>query len=84
LHGDDIESARNVFQRTCIEKCYKFKNSDDMAQIWAAWVEFELKMENYEEALSVIRQAIASPTSYLSQKQQQQKPKSGEYSFSLV
>lgn len=70
LHGDDTESIRNVFQRVCIEKCYKFKTSDDMAHMWAAWVEFELKMENYDEALSVIRQAIASPSSNLSQKQQ--------------
>lgn len=73
LHGDDTDSARSVFQRVCIEKCYKFKTSDDMAQIWAAWVEFELKMENYEEALSVIRQAIASPSSNFSQKQQTHK-----------
>jgi hypothetical protein len=38
--------------------------------MWAAWVEFELKMENYDEALSVIRQAIAPPSSNSSQKQQ--------------
>ena len=47
--GDHIENVRSVFRRVCIDKCYRFQNSDDMAQIWAAWVEFELKMENYED-----------------------------------
>ena len=79
LYGDDIENVRSVFRKVCIDKSYRFQNSDDMAQIWAAWVEFELKMENYEEALSVIRQAITPPTSSdLSFRQQEKKQKAGK------
>jgi len=66
LHDDagDVEKVRDVFRRVCVDRCYRFKVTDDLAQVWAAWVEFELKMENYDEALSVVRQAVATPSDY--------------------
>ena len=75
LHEDvgDKESVRQVFRRVCIDRCYKFKATDDWAQVWTAWVEYELRIEDYDEALSVIRQAVAPPTNYPSRRAQPQK-----------
>ncbi|KAI8916147.1 hypothetical protein EDD86DRAFT_197777 [Gorgonomyces haynaldii] len=46
-----IERARQVFERATQ---VPFKKIQDLVQIWTAWVEMELRLENYEEALQVI------------------------------
>ena len=38
---------------------YYFRDAEDLAQSYAAWVEMELQVENWDEALSVARKSFA-------------------------
>jgi pre-mRNA-splicing factor SYF1 len=58
----DIEKARSIFERICIPNPeYRFRDTDDLAQCYAEWVEMELRSENWDQALSVARRSIARP-----------------------
>lgn len=58
----DCAKARSVFERVCCPSPeYRFKDSDDLAQCYAAWVEMELRHENWDQALSVARRSVAQP-----------------------
>lgn len=63
-----VESARNVFDRVCLcgsvedVEGYNFKHVDDLAQVYTAYVETELRHDNFDEALSLTRQAISDPS----------------------
>jgi|EP00979_Chaetoceros_neogracilis_P012137 pre-mRNA-splicing factor SYF1 len=60
----DIKKARSVFERVCVPKPeYRFRDADDLAQCYAEWVELELRVENWDQALSVARRSIARPPS---------------------
>jgi len=59
--ASNIESSRNLFHRICNDYEYTFRDVDDLAQCYAAWVELELRHEAWDEALSLARQAVASP-----------------------
>jgi pre-mRNA-splicing factor SYF1 len=62
LYGKDgITKARDLFDRICNQHVYVFKEVDDLAQCHAAWVEFELAQEKWDDALSLARRAVASP-----------------------
>jgi pre-mRNA-splicing factor SYF1 len=80
LHEErgDKDKVRKVFERVCIDRSYRFKTTDDFAQVWTAWVEYELRIEDYDEALSVIRQAIAAPSGYGPPKGGYKRKKTGE------
>jgi len=41
---------------------YDFVDADDLAQCFASWVEFELRQEQWDNALSVSRTSIAPAT----------------------
>mmetsp|Transcript_53718 Transcript_53718/g.64694 ORF Transcript_53718/g.64694 Transcript_53718/m.64694 type:complete len:523 (-) Transcript_53718:306-1874(-) len=51
---------RGCARRVCIDRTYRFKSTDDAAQVWCSWVEMELRHDCFDEALSVIRQAVAN------------------------
>ena len=57
---DNKDDARKVFKRICSQKPeYNFRESDELAQCFTSWVEFELRCENWDDALSVIRRSVA-------------------------
>jgi len=57
-----LENARSIFRQVCQEQSFYFKDVDDLAQVYAAHVEMELDHDCFEEALSLIRQAISDPS----------------------
>ena len=57
----DFDAARTVYKRVCRNGEYRFSDVDDLAQLWAGWVEFELRHENWDNALSVARQSVSNP-----------------------
>jgi len=55
-----IEEAREVYRRTCVdENGIVINHKDDLTDCWAAWIEMELEQEQWDEALSLARQAVA-------------------------
>lgn len=57
----DAGKARNLFDRICNQWVYEFKNVDDLAECFAAWVELELREEKWNEALDIIRSSVIVP-----------------------
>jgi len=69
IHEDKLQQlnqARKVFADVCHEGSYHFKEVDDLAQCHAAWVELELRQENWDEALSIARQSVVPSTTKVS------------------
>lgn len=61
---NDYSKARSVFERICCPTPeYWFRDADDLAQCYAAWVEMELRHEHWDQALSVARRSVANPPS---------------------
>jgi len=58
----DAEGARQIYKRACTDLEYDFVDADDLAQCFASWVEFELRQEQWDNALSVSRTSIAPAT----------------------
>jgi len=54
-----IDKAREFLQRICQEHEYAFKSADDLAECYAAWVELELRHERWDDALAIVRSAVA-------------------------
>lgn len=59
--AQDVDKARDLFDRICNQHSYVFKDVDDLAQCHAAWVELELGQEAWDDALALARRAVASP-----------------------
>ena len=57
----DLQKTRQLFHRICNQFEYTFRDVDDLAQCYTAWVELELRNESWDEALSIARQAVAAP-----------------------
>jgi pre-mRNA-splicing factor SYF1 len=55
----NIEAARGVLDRICSKNEYDFQDSEDLAQCHAAWVELELRQENWDMALNLARRAVS-------------------------
>jgi pre-mRNA-splicing factor SYF1 len=55
----NVAGARDLMDRICNLNTYNFKKSDDWAECWAAWVEFELRQEAYDDSLGLARQSVA-------------------------
>ena len=65
----DPQASRSVYERICCPTPeYIFKESDDLAQCYAAWVEMELRLENWDHALSVVRRSVTHASSRTSTK----------------
>ena len=57
---DDIDNARAVMKKgTEVE----YRTLEELAGVWCAWAEMELKHECFDEALAVMQQAVTEPTS---------------------
>ena len=56
----DFAKARSVYERICCEKPeFHFGDPDDLAQCYTAWVEMELRHEQWDNALSLARRSVA-------------------------
>lgn len=55
----DTEAARNVLERICSKNEYEFQDVEDLAQCHAAYVELELRQENWDMALNLARRAVS-------------------------
>ncbi|XP_063787705.1 pre-mRNA-splicing factor SYF1 isoform X1 [Pseudophryne corroboree] len=53
-----IEDARAILQRATL---VKYTHVDDLALVWCQFGEMELRHENYDEALAILRKATAVP-----------------------
>jgi pre-mRNA-splicing factor SYF1 len=60
---DGVAKARDLMDRICNQWVYEFKHTDDLAECHAAWVEFELRQEAWDEALDIIRSSVVVPPS---------------------
>jgi pre-mRNA-splicing factor SYF1 len=56
-HGD-VASCRTVFERA---SRINFKTVDELANVWCAWAEMEMRHEFYTEALRVMSVAVTQP-----------------------
>lgn len=57
----DVMKARNLLDRICNQWMYEFKNVDDLAECFTAWVEMELREESWDDALDIIRSSVVVP-----------------------
>lgn len=57
-HGD-LENMRFVFEKAATEAHLKYV--DDLATVWAQWIEMELHHKNYKKALELVRRSTAVP-----------------------
>lgn len=53
-----LEDARIIFEKATH---VSFVKVDDLAAVWCEWAEMELRHENHEEALALLRRATAPP-----------------------
>jgi pre-mRNA-splicing factor SYF1 len=56
--NNDMENARIIMLKATE---VNYKNIDELANVWVAWGKMELKHENFDQALSVMRQAVTEP-----------------------
>lgn len=54
-----VDKVRDVLDRVCRQHQFRFRAADDLAECWVSWIEFELRQEQYDEALSLARQSVA-------------------------
>ncbi|KAG7395224.1 Pre-mRNA-splicing factor SYF1 [Phytophthora boehmeriae] len=58
-HGD-LSSARSIFKKAVD---VEFRNHQELAAVYCEWAELELRHENFDEALEILRDACTVPTS---------------------
>ena len=63
-HSEDQEDAREVYRSVCSGGVFQFKSVDDLAQCYCHWAEMELRLENYDGALKVVREGVAPPSNH--------------------
>lgn len=54
----DVQSAREVLEKATT---VPFKRVDDLAEVWIAWSEMEVRLENYDDARQVLSRATQVP-----------------------
>jgi len=54
-----LDKARDLLDRICNQQEYTFRDPNDMAECYAAWAELELRHECWDEALAIVRSAVA-------------------------
>ena len=57
-----VDKARELLKRICEDWVYRFRHVEDLATCHATWIELELRHEQWEEALSLTRQAVSPPS----------------------
>ncbi|KAL4160469.1 hypothetical protein PRNP1_001037 [Phytophthora ramorum] len=58
-HGD-LNNARAIFKKAVD---VEYRNPQELAAVYCEWSELELRHENFDEALEIVRGACATPTS---------------------
>lgn len=66
-NNNDIENARMVYQKSTE---VEYRHIDELATIWCEWTEMELRHKNYDNALSIMKQAVTEPKSSIQRKKQ--------------
>ncbi|XP_060096701.1 pre-mRNA-splicing factor SYF1 [Heteronotia binoei] len=56
--NEQIEDARTIFEKA---SKVNFKQVDELASVWCEYGEMELRHENYDQALRILRKATAIP-----------------------
>jgi pre-mRNA-splicing factor SYF1 len=59
---EDVENARTILLKATE---VDYKSVDELANIWCAWGEMEIRHEKFERALEVMQQAVAEPVASL-------------------
>uniref|UniRef100_A0A8C5H8J0 Pre-mRNA-splicing factor SYF1 n=1 Tax=Gouania willdenowi TaxID=441366 RepID=A0A8C5H8J0_GOUWI len=57
--NEQLEDARTIFEKATK---VSYKQVDDLAAVWCEYGEMELRHENYEQALRILRKATAIPS----------------------
>ena len=66
---DDLKNARVIFRKATQ---VPFKTVDDLASVWMAWAEMELRRKKYTEALGVLAEGTAIPPAAKRSKQMEE------------
>lgn len=69
----DLDSARSVYKKAV---AVEFKSVEELANVWCAYAEMEMKYENYEEALILLQKVVSDPPRVWKAKQQAASAKS--------
>eukprot|EP00596_Hydrurales_sp_CCMP1899_P010090 CAMPEP_0119039492 /NCGR_PEP_ID=MMETSP1177-20130426/9022_1 /TAXON_ID=2985 /ORGANISM="Ochromonas sp, Strain CCMP1899" /LENGTH=583 /DNA_ID=CAMNT_0007003453 /DNA_START=983 /DNA_END=2734 /DNA_ORIENTATION=- len=64
---EDLENARIILQKATE---VDYKAVDEMANVWCAWGEMEIRNEGFEKALGVLQQAVTEPVASLKRRKQ--------------
>jgi pre-mRNA-splicing factor SYF1 len=51
---EDIDNARAIFEKAVL---VPYRNVEDLASVWCAYSDMELRHDNYDEALAVMMRA---------------------------
>lgn len=57
---EDLKNARAIFRKAA---AVEYRNAAELAEVYCEWTEMELRHENFEEALELVRNACAVPES---------------------
>lgn len=57
--NDDMPNARAILRKAA---SVNYKSVEELAGVWCAWGEMEMKHGHYEEALAVLREAVLEPS----------------------
>ncbi|GMF25866.1 unnamed protein product [Phytophthora lilii] len=57
---EDLDNARAIFKKAVD---VEFRNPQELAAVYCEWAELELRHENFDEALEIVRNACAIPSS---------------------
>ena len=64
----DLENARALFKRASE---VEFRSVEELAQIWCAWGELELKHGHHNKALDILQQAVTQPIASIKRRRAQ-------------
>jgi len=56
--NEDYNEARKVLE-LAVDSPFKFV--EDLVEVYCAWIEMELRLENFEKALKIVKQALVKP-----------------------
>uniref|UniRef100_H2YVK1 Suppressor of forked domain-containing protein n=1 Tax=Ciona savignyi TaxID=51511 RepID=H2YVK1_CIOSA len=57
--NDQIEDSRTIFNKATL---VLYKAVDDLASVWCEWAEMEIRHENYDAAMVLMKRATALPS----------------------
>ncbi|XP_078486633.1 pre-mRNA-splicing factor SYF1 [Ciona intestinalis] len=57
--NDQIQDARTIFNKATL---VQYKAVDDLASVWCEWSEMEIRHENYDAAMNLMKRSTALPT----------------------